>query len=61
MGNVVGNLSQGELVMVLGRMLERVGQDMHDGKFADGVQLDEITKHVSSTFTDAWAEYQDVD
>lgn len=61
MGNIVGNLTQGELVQVLGRTIERIGKDMHEGKFSDGAQLSEITAHLQQTFTDAWSEYLDED
>jgi hypothetical protein len=60
-GNVIGNLTQGELVQVIGRLIVRLGEDIHAGKFEDGAQLSEIFDIVQATFTDALAEYSDED
>jgi hypothetical protein len=63
MGNVIGNLTQGELVMVLGRLLVKVGEKMHAGEFSDedGASLSEILDLTGSLASDVLAEYQDTD
>ena len=61
MGNVIGNLTQGELVIVIGRLVQQIGQDMHDGKFQDGAQIGEIFDLVQGVITDVLAEYSDED
>jgi len=59
MGNVIGNLTQGELIMVLGRLLEAIGKKVDDGEFADGAQLSEIFDLVQGFASDLLAEYND--
>jgi len=59
MGNVVGNLTQGELVQVFGRLLERVGEEIDAGTYADGAQISEIIEQVQALITDLLKEYAD--
>jgi len=62
-GNIIGNLTQGELVMVLGRLLEKIGQKMHNGEFSDedGASLSEILELLGGLASDVMAEYTDED
>ena len=59
MGNVIGNLTQGELVQVLGRTLIDVGERMDAGEFQDGIQVGEVASIVQRIAGDLFAEYQD--
>ena len=61
MGIVHGNLTQGELVQVLGRLVVKIGEKMHSGEFEDGVQIGEIADLVKGLAEDAYKEYTDVD
>ena len=61
MGNVVGNLTQGELLQVFGRLLIKIGQEAEAGKYKDGIQANEYLDLISSLAGDAWNEYMDED
>ena len=61
MGNIVGNLTQGEVVQVFGRLFTRVGEKMDEGEYADGVQISEIIEQVQKMITDLLKEYADED
>ena len=62
-GNVVGNLTQGELVAALGRLIVAVGEKMHSGEFSDedGASLSEIFALATGFTGDVFKEYQDTD
>jgi len=62
-GNVVGNLTQGELVQVLGRLVVSIGEKMHNGEFSDedGIAFSEIMELGGKLASDLLAEYQDED
>lgn len=59
MGNIIGNLTQGELVQVLGRLFQRVGERMDAGDFKDGVQASEVFDEVQKLITDLLSEFSD--
>jgi hypothetical protein len=59
MGNVIGNLTQGELIMVVGRLLGKIGEKVDAGDFKDGAQLSEIFDLVQGFATDVLSEYND--
>ena len=63
MGNVIGNLTQGELVIVFGKLLQDVGQKMHEGAFSDedGIAFSEIIQLGGTLASNLLAEYQDED
>ncbi len=62
-GVVIGNLTQGELVQVVGRLLETIGKKMHSGEFSDedGVSLSDILSITGGLASDVMAEYTDED
>jgi len=61
MGNIIGSLTQGELVQVLGRVVSKIGENMHAGMYSDGVQVSEYFELVQQFAKDAYEEYVDED
>ena len=63
MGNVLGNLTQGELVQVVGRLMVRIGENIDAGKFndEDGIAFGDVVDIMQSLVTDALKEYSDTE
>jgi hypothetical protein len=62
-GIVIGNLTQGELIQVLGRLVEQIGKDVESGKFNDegGIEAGDIIDLAQGFIADALKEYSDTE
>ena len=59
MGNVIGNLTQGELWQVVGRLFIKIGEKVDAGEYSDGVSAGEIFDLGQGLIADLLKEYTD--